>query len=89
MKVDVQHSVIQDFSVIKFYKLEDYFKCIKFLSNSDLEWTPLKYSSISNTASIRIDEVVLQKISKRFRITYASTNSNSRSTWMWEDNMDK
>lgn len=68
MKVEVQHSIVQDMSVVKFLSLKDYFRCIKFLEESQLQWTPLKYSSSNDTASIRCDESVLVKISKRFGV---------------------
>lgn len=68
MKVEVQHSIVQDMSVVKFLSLKDYFRCIKFLEESKLQWTPLKYSSTNDTASIRCDEAVLNKITKRYSI---------------------
>lgn len=68
MKVQIQHSIVQDMSVIKFETLKDYFRGIEFLDNSNLEWEAVKYSSVLNTASIRCSELVLNKFSKRFGI---------------------
>lgn len=78
MKVEVSHSIVQDMSVIKFSTLGDYRRCISFLETSKLEWTPLKYSSKNDTASIRVDETVLNTITKRFGVNKdASTNIDS------------
>ena len=77
MKVEVQHSIVQDMSVVKFFSLGDYRRCIEFLQNSKLDWTPLKYSSKEDTASIRVAENVLNKITNKFGVNKnASTNTN-------------
>ncbi len=68
MNVQIKHSVVQDESVIKFSTLNDYFKCIGFLDESNLKWTPLTYSSNKNRASIRVNEHVLNIITKKFGI---------------------
>lgn len=68
MKVEIKHSVVQDTSVIKFFTLNDYYRVLKFLQNGEFAWTPLTYSSAKNTASIRVGEAVLQKISDRFGV---------------------
>lgn len=78
MKLEVTHSIIQDMSVIKFSTLGDYRRCLTFLQYSKLEWTPLKYSGADNTASIRVEENVLNKIVNKFGENKdASTNTNS------------
>lgn len=68
MKVEIQHSIVQDMTVIKFLSLKDYRFCLNFLQMKNLQWTPLTYSSVKDTASIRVNESVLNKISKRFGI---------------------
>ncbi|BEH88310.1 hypothetical protein [Klebsiella phage phiKp_21] len=68
MKVQIQHSIVQDMSVVKFNNLHDFFRCIDFLDNSCLEYDMIKYSSVLDTASIRVNELVLHKFSKRFGI---------------------
>lgn len=68
MKVQIQHSIVQDMSVIKFDSLQEYFRGIEFLDKSNLEYDTLKYSSVLNIASIRVNEFVLNKFSKRFGI---------------------
>lgn len=83
MKVEISHSVIQDMSVVKFNKLSDYFRCISFLDNSKLDWEPLKYSSKNDTGSIRVNEHVLNVISKRYGVQKnASTNTDSGTSRM-------
>lgn len=78
MKVEVTHSIVQDMSVIKFSSLGDYRRCISFLQCAKLDWTPLKYSSANNTASIRVEETVLNTIVNKFGVNKdASTNTNS------------
>lgn len=78
MKVNVTHSIVQDMSVIKFSNLGDYRRCISFLQYAKLDWTPLKYSSTNDTASIRVEENVLNKIVNKFGVNKdASTNTNS------------
>lgn len=68
MKVDIQHSIVQDMSVVKFKSLTDYRNCLQYLQNNGLEWTPLTYSSAKNTASIRVSEDVLLKLTKRYKV---------------------
>ncbi|AFC21531.1 hypothetical protein GAP32_083 [Cronobacter phage vB_CsaM_GAP32] len=68
MKVEMQHSIVQDMTVIKFISLKDYFRALDFLDSSGLEWTPLKYSSKNDTASIRLSENVLKIFSNKFGI---------------------
>lgn len=81
MKVEVSHSIVQDMSVIKFFSLGDYRRCITFLQHAQLEWIPLKYSSANDTASIRVGEPVLNAIVNKFGVNkHASTNTNSRSS---------
>ena len=78
MKVEVTHSIVQDMSVIKFFSLGDYRRCLTFLQCAKLEWTPLKYSSSQDTASIRVGETVLNKIVDKFGVNKnASTNIDS------------
>lgn len=78
MKVEVTHSIVQDMSVIKFFSLGDYRRCITFLQCAKLEWIPLKYSSAQDTASIRVGETVLNKIVDKFGVNKnASTNIDS------------
>lgn len=80
MKVEVTHSIVQDMSVIKFFSLGDYRRCITFLQCAKLEWIPLKYSSAQDTASIRVGETVLNKIVDKFGVNKnASTNIDSGS----------
>ena len=77
MKVYVSHSIIQDMTVVKFFSLGDYRRCIAFLQKSKLEWVPLKYSSKNDTASIRVNEHVLNIITDKFGVNKdASTNPN-------------
>ena len=80
MKVQVQHSIVQDMTVIKFNSLKDYRRGLDFLDSHGLEWTPLKYSSRDDTASIRLSEHVLKKFSDKFGIgkENATSNSNNR-----------
>ena len=68
MKVEVKHSIVQDESVIKFNSLKDYYRTLKFLQQNGFSWVPLKYSSSSNTASIRVTEDVLNAFTNRFGI---------------------
>jgi len=68
MKVEMQHSIVQDMTVIKFKSLKDYRRGLDFLGSNGLEWTPLKYSSREDTASIRVTEDVLKKFSDKFGI---------------------
>lgn len=68
MKVETQHSIIQDMTVIKFNSLKDYFRALDFLDSNMLQWTPLKYSSRNDTASIRVSEHVLNIFSNKFGI---------------------
>ncbi|AMM43651.1 hypothetical protein FDG95_gp086 [Pectobacterium phage vB_PcaM_CBB] len=68
MKVEMQHSIVQDMTVIKFNSLKDYFRALDFLGSTGLEWTPLKYSSKNDTASIRVNEHVLNIFSNKFGI---------------------
>lgn len=68
MKVEIQHSIVQDMTVIKFMTLKDYFRCLEFMQIKNLQWTPLTYSSVKDNASIRVNESVLNKITKRFGI---------------------
>ncbi|AQW88600.1 hypothetical protein pEaSNUABM50_00073 [Erwinia phage pEa_SNUABM_50] len=68
MKVEVEHSIIQDMSVIKFLSLKDYHRALDFLDTNGLSWTPLKYSSRLDTASIRVSEGVLNIITNKFGI---------------------
>lgn len=82
MKVEITHSIVQDMSVVKFNHLSDYFRCIGFLDSSNLNWEPLKYSSAKDTASIRVNEHVLNVISKRYGVNHASTNTDSGTAWM-------
>jgi hypothetical protein len=83
MKVEITHSIVQDMSVVKFNKLSDYFRCIQFLDSRALAWEPLKYSSAKDTASIRVNEVVLNAISKRYGVgKNANTNSDGGLAWM-------
>lgn len=78
MKVEVKHSIVQDESVIKFFSLQDYYRALKFLQRSELSWTPLKFSSSTNTATIRVTEDVLRVFSNKFGIgKNANTNSDS------------
>ena len=74
MKIEIKHSVVQDESVLKFFKLKDYFRCIEFLDNSSLKWKPLKYSSTNDTASIRVNESVLKIVTNKFCINKTITN---------------
>lgn len=81
MKVDVTHSIVQDMSVVKFFSLGDYRRCISFLQSSKLSWTPLKYSSAKDSASIRVDEHVLNIITDKFGVNKdANTNINGGTT---------
>lgn len=68
MNVEVKHSIEQDMSVIKFNSLKDYRRTLDFLYKNALSWTPLTYSSIQNTASIRVDEHVLNIITNKFGV---------------------
>lgn len=68
MNVEIQHSIIQDMTIIKFNSLHEYRRVLEFLDESMLSWTPLKYSSKNDTASIRIDEHVLTIITEKFGI---------------------
>ena len=68
MKVTMQHSIVQDMTVIKFNSLKDYFRALDFLDSNGLKWTPLKYSSREDTASIRLSEQVLNIFSNKFGI---------------------
>ncbi|SOK58340.1 g063 [Yersinia phage fHe-Yen9-04] len=68
MKVEVQHSIVQDMSVVKFLSLKDYHRALDFLDKNGLSWTPLKYSSRLDTASIRVSEHVLTIITDKFGI---------------------
>lgn len=68
MKVEIQHSIVQDMTVIKFNSLKDYFRCLEFMQIKNLQWTPLTYSSAKDSASIRVNESVLNKVTKRFSI---------------------
>lgn len=68
MKVEVQHSIIQDMTVIKFISLNDYRRALDFLDANGLSWTPLKYSSKDDTASIRVNEHVLTVMTNKFGI---------------------
>ncbi|WEM33159.1 hypothetical protein EJP02_098 [Escherichia phage EJP2] len=68
MKVQIMHSVVQDMSVVKFSTLSDYFRCIEFMDTNGILWEPVKYSSRNDTASIRVDEVALNKICKRYGV---------------------
>lgn len=84
MKVEVTHSIIQDMSVVKFFSLGDYSRCIAFLQNAKQEWIPLKYSSKNDTASIRVGEHTLNIITDKFGVNKnASTNTNGGTTRMW------
>jgi|AGFT01.1.fsa_nt_gi hypothetical protein len=77
MKVEVTHSVVQDMSVVKFFSLGDYRRCIAFLHKAKLEWIPLKYSGAKDTASIRVGEHVLNIITDKFGVNKdANTNTN-------------
>lgn len=76
MKVEIKHSIVQDTSVVKFLSLDDYYRALKFLQNNDYSWTPLTYSSRNNTASIRVDEHVLQKLATRFGMRKQDANDN-------------
>lgn len=88
MKVDIQHSIVQDMSIVKFFSLSDYRKCIQFLQSNNLQWTPLKYSSVNDTASIRVSEDVLLKMTKRYKVgKNASTNTNSWTTRMRQNDL--
>ena len=88
MKLDVTHSIIRDMSVIKFFSLNDYRRCIAFLQKDKLEWIPLKYSSKDDTACIRVNEVVLNTITKKFGAqNNASTNTNSGTTGLRQDDV--
>lgn len=83
MKVEISHSIVQDMSMVKFNKLSDYFRCISFMDSANLEWEPLTYSSAKDTASIRVNEMVLTKICKRYGVTKnASTNTDKGASWM-------
>ncbi len=66
MNVQTIHSVVQDETVLKFNSLKDYFRCIEFLDQKKLNWTPLTYSSLKDKASIRVPENVLQIITDKF-----------------------
>ena len=68
MKVDIQHSIVQDMSVVKFKTLTDYRNCLQYLQSNGLQWIPLTYSSAKNTASIRVSEDVLLKLTKRYKV---------------------
>lgn len=68
MKVEVLHSIVQDMTVIKFLSLKDYHRALDFLDTNGLSWTPLKYSSKNDTASIRVSEHVLTVFTKKFGI---------------------
>lgn len=68
MNIQIKHSIVRDESVLKFKSLNDYFRCIEFLDESNLMWTPLTYSSKKDTASIRVNEHVLQIITKKYGI---------------------
>lgn len=84
MKVEVEHSIIQDMSVVKFLSLKDYRRVLDFMDKTGLSWTPLKYSSINDSASIRVSERVLNKITDKFGMNKnASTNTNSRTAGLW------
>ena len=89
MKLEISHSIVQDMSVVKFKSLKDYFSCISFLDSLSVSWEPLKYSSINDTASIRVSEQVLNKICKRYGVKHASTNTDRGAAWMWQDYMGK
>lgn len=82
MKVQIIHSVVQDMSVVKFKTLNDYFRCISFLDDNNLQWEPLKFSSKYDTASIRLNEHVLNIICKKYGVKNASPNSNTGSARM-------
>lgn len=77
MKVQIIHSEVQDMTVLKFTSLKDYFRCLEFLDGSKLSWIPLTYSSAKDTASIRVDEHVLNIITKRYGVKHANANANS------------
>lgn len=66
MNVQVEHSIIQYMSVLKFSSLKDYHLVLDFLDTNELSWTPLKYSSRTDTASIRVREDVLIIITHKF-----------------------
>ncbi|WNA15775.1 hypothetical protein XaC1_132 [Xanthomonas phage XaC1] len=66
MNVQTIHSVVQDETVLKFNSLKDYFRCIEFLDERNLKWTPLTYSSLKDKASIRVAEHELIIITNRF-----------------------
>lgn len=68
MKVEIQHSIVQDMTVIKFNTLKDYFRALDFLDSNGLDWTPLKYSSRNDSASIRLTEHVLNIFSNKFGV---------------------
>lgn len=88
MKLYVTHSIIRDMSVVKFFSLDDYRRCIAFLHKEKQEWIPLKYSSKNNTASIRVGEVELNCIINKFGDKQnASTNTNSGTTGLREDDV--
>lgn len=83
MKVQIQHSIVQDMSIVKFLSLNDYRRCLQYLQNNNLQWTPVKYSSANDTASIRVSEDVLNKMTKKYGMgKNASTNTNCRTSRM-------
>lgn len=80
MRVQIKHSVVQDCTVVKFESLKDFYKCIEFLDTAMLQWEPLSYSARLDTASIRVQEPVLNKITKKYGITNEQTK-NSTDVW--------
>ncbi len=68
MNVVMEHSIEQDMTVIKFLNLKDYFRALKYLDHNKMEWTPLKFSSRNDTASIRVSEKVLNRFSNTFGV---------------------
>ena len=89
MKITVTHSIVQDMTVIKFHSIQDYFRCLEFIDNSNLTYVPLTFSSVKDNASIRVSEPVLQIITQKFGVgKNASTNTNCWSSGMWKNHMD-
>lgn len=84
MKITATHSIVQDMTVIKFYSIKDYFRCLEFIDSCNLDYKPLTFSSKKDTATIRVSEPVLQIITQKFGVgKNASTNINSWTSGMW------
>lgn len=68
MKLNIMHSEVQDTTVIKFGNLDDYYKVLNFLDDCSLPYTPLTYSSRKDTASIRVNEITLDIVCKKYGV---------------------